>query len=101
VLHAIGSYDLILSSGLLPLSLTQAVRGLYRQAVGFHLFAKNTNLLSLIASQPVAVNWPYKTIERDGFEKKARDGTRTRDSLLSVLFLLSPFIKLTCKAKIR
>ena len=53
-----------------------------RQAVVGRLCGMNIKISLQCVHQPDAVNWLLEPLERDRCERKAGDGTRTRDSLL-------------------
>jgi hypothetical protein len=56
--------------------------GVARQNVAVRLFAQNKTASCFLLHRLVATNWLQKRLHRDGLQRGAGDGARTRDSLL-------------------
>ena len=53
-----------------------------RQNVAVRFFAHNKTVPCFLLHRLVATNWLQKGLHRDGLQRGAGDGARTRDSLL-------------------
>jgi hypothetical protein len=60
----------------------QNVAHMTRQNVAVRLFAQNKTVPCFLLHRLVATNWLQKRLHRDGLQRGAGDGARTRDSLL-------------------